>query len=229
MLSAASIPVPVVEMVLALLVPLLLPFLDNDLPRARATAWQMLDDYQANTCEEFRLSGEIIGFSLQVMQALADAAQPGLSLHMLARFRSAAVSLRRSEATAQRKLDALQKARLACAKDESFATTASAKYPLPSLPALQGVASERPHEASPMPPAANQAGNIASVAPTAGHRPSELRTSRICHEKPGDRVVADRPGRRGTCTQCRPRCSGFPGHDLIGIPASARSVAQRQA
>ena len=97
--------------------PDFLPIFGNDRGLAREAAFEMLVEYRARTAEELRLAGEILCFSLQALKTLAEAAQPDLPATQVRAFRAAAVSLRRSEAQAQRKLDSLQKARKAVAAD----------------------------------------------------------------------------------------------------------------
>src|SRR3954452_24773215 len=103
MSAARAIPANVVETVLSLIVPFILPVVHNDPEAARTTAWQMLGDYKTRTPEEFRLAGQIVSFSLQALKALANAANPDLSFMQLCRYRSSAVSLKRAEVAAQRK------------------------------------------------------------------------------------------------------------------------------
>ena len=99
----------IVETVLDMLVPLLMKGAGGDLSAARDEALAMLADYRPQTREELRLVTEIICFGLQALAALREATLPGTpNLVMLDLLKIANV-LRRNEATAQRKLDALRR------------------------------------------------------------------------------------------------------------------------
>ena len=117
MLPVCAIPANVIETVLSLIVPFILPITNSNMQHAREAAWHMLGDYHVRTSQELRLAGEIISFSLQALTALANAAEPGLSFQKLCRYRAAAVSLKRAGSQAQRQLDALRKACAAEASD----------------------------------------------------------------------------------------------------------------
>src|SRR3954451_16421300 len=142
MSAAHTLPANVVETVLSLLVPFILPAVHNDPEAARATAWQMLADYRTRTPEEFRLAGQIVSFSLQALKALADAADPALSFIQLCRYRSAAVSLKRAEVAAQRRLDALLKASPAEVAAEPEAVSAATETAAAVLPDTAGPPAE---------------------------------------------------------------------------------------
>ena len=98
------IPARVVQAVLSLLLPLMLPLAGNDEAAAQDLAWSMLGDYHAMTAEELRLAAQVIAFSLQALQAAADAADPDLAPAQRSRYRGDAVRLRRAESLAQRRL-----------------------------------------------------------------------------------------------------------------------------
>jgi hypothetical protein len=136
------LPANVIETVLALIVPYILP-VTNNMQHAREAAWHMLGDYRVRSSEEFRRAGEIISFSLQALTALANAAEPGLPFQKVCRYRAAAVSLKRSGSQAQRQLDTLR--RLPAAED--------AGVTLGELPPYQAPAPIEPEAVTPTEPA----------------------------------------------------------------------------
>jgi hypothetical protein len=83
----------------------------GDMTTARDAASQMLCAYHPETTDELRLAANIIGFSFQALEALAQAATPDLPLTRIGRLRGSAVSLYRESAKAERRLGQLQKAR----------------------------------------------------------------------------------------------------------------------
>ena len=112
----SSIASAILDTVLDRVALLLLSGAAGDLTAARHAAAQMLAAHDAQTEEEVRLAGEIISFGLHALQALGQAADPGLSLNHILRFRSSAVSLSRESHKFQRQLDRLQRARQASAQ-----------------------------------------------------------------------------------------------------------------
>lgn len=92
---------------------LLLSGAAGDLTAARHGATRMLAAHYAETEEEIRLAGEVISFGLHALSALGQAADPGLPLTTILRFRASAVSLSRESHKFQRQLDRLQRARRA--------------------------------------------------------------------------------------------------------------------
>ncbi|WP_428490390.1 hypothetical protein [Rhodopila sp.] len=96
---------------LARLAPLLLPGAAGDLATARQAAAQMLAAHDAQTDDEIRLAGKLVGLSFQCLEALSQAAAEDLSLTAKLRLRGSAVSLSRESHKAQRQLDKLQRAR----------------------------------------------------------------------------------------------------------------------
>jgi len=131
------LPANVIETVLALIVPYILPVTAN-MQEAREAAWHMLGDYRVRSSEEFRLAGEIISFSLQALTALANAAEPGLPFQKICRYRAAAVSLKRSSSQAQRQLDALRKLPPADGSGETLGELPPYEPPGPVEPAADG-------------------------------------------------------------------------------------------
>jgi len=108
---ATTLPTAILETILTRLAPLFLIGANGDLTAARHAASQMLDAYDPQTNDELCLAAQIIGFSFQALEALAQAAQPDLSLTRIIRLRGSAVSLSRESEKAQRRLSQLQKAR----------------------------------------------------------------------------------------------------------------------
>jgi hypothetical protein len=82
----------------------------GDPDKARLAAVEALSGYNIQTEEELRLAAEIIAFGFHALQALAQAAEAGLSPNRTLRLRGSAVSLSRQAHKAQRKLDQLQRA-----------------------------------------------------------------------------------------------------------------------
>jgi hypothetical protein len=170
------LPVNVIEIVLALIVPYILPVTAN-MQQAREAAWHMLGDYRVRSSEEFRLAGEIISFSLQALTALANAAEPGLPFQKICRYRAAAVSLKRSGSQAQRQLDALR--RLPAAEDASETLGELPPYqPLPQLepeatgaanPAAEAPQAEVQAQSAPAPDLAERANHLLEAARRAGN------------------------------------------------------------
>lgn len=75
----------------------------------------MLVAYRVETDEELGLAAEVISFGCHALQALSQAMEPDLSLNKIIRLRGSAVSLSREAHRNQRKLDQLQRDRLAAA------------------------------------------------------------------------------------------------------------------
>jgi hypothetical protein len=89
---------------------LLLTAAGGDLAAAQQAARETLASYDPRNQAEFQLAAQIISFSLQSIEALAQAANPDLSLTRVLRLRSGAVSLSRQAQKAQMQLEKLQKA-----------------------------------------------------------------------------------------------------------------------
>src|SRR4051812_15299013 len=106
------IPATIVNAVLDLLFPLLIAPAKGNAAVARQAALEAIAEYGPATREEYRLAGEIIAFSLQALSALRAAALPGTPNGAYLRLLNTANGLRRNEAAAQRKFDALKRARL---------------------------------------------------------------------------------------------------------------------
>ena len=85
--SPNLIPRAIVNTVLAPLIPLLLPGAFGNLEEAHAAAVELLLEYCPGTREELRLAGEVVGFGLQVLDALREAALPGTSYAVVLRLR----------------------------------------------------------------------------------------------------------------------------------------------
>ena len=100
-----------IEMVVSLLLPLIVPTLEGDADAATSLALEMLAEYRPMTVRELRLAGEIIGFSLNSLHALAQAADRDVAAEKLSVPRRWACSLSRSGHQAQRKFDEMQRQR----------------------------------------------------------------------------------------------------------------------
>jgi hypothetical protein len=103
--------------VLARLTPHFLASANDDPSLARDTAAGLLGSYRAETEEELYLAAEIVSFSFQALEALSEAATPGLSLNQKLRLRGSAVSLSREAHKAHRRLDQRQRARLVASRN----------------------------------------------------------------------------------------------------------------
>jgi hypothetical protein len=123
---AATIPALILDTILGRLALLFLTAAGGDLAAARHAAAQMLADYHPETQDELRLAAEIISFSFHALEALGQAASPGIPLNHTLRLRGSAVSLNRAAHKAQRRLDQLRKAR-------HTATPAATNIPEPAV------------------------------------------------------------------------------------------------
>ena len=108
---ATTLPAAIMETILIRLAALFLTGAGGDTAAARQAAIHMLNAYHPETEDELRLAANIISFSFQGLEALAQAAAPDLPLTRILRLRSGAVSLSRESAKADRRLGQLQKAR----------------------------------------------------------------------------------------------------------------------
>jgi hypothetical protein len=103
----------ILDTVLGRLALLFLTGAGGDLATARHAASQMLAAYNVESPNELRLAAEIMSFGFHALEALSQAAAPGLPLTKILRLRGSAVSLSREAHKAQRKLDQLQRDRRA--------------------------------------------------------------------------------------------------------------------
>lgn len=110
MSQATIFPAALLETILAPLIALFLPGAAGDAVAARHAASQMLSAYHPENDDELRLAAKIVGFSIQALQALGQAATPDMPLTRILRLRSGAVSLSRASEKAQRRLECLRKA-----------------------------------------------------------------------------------------------------------------------
>ncbi len=127
---AKTFPTAILETVLTGLAPLFLNGAAGDTNAAREAASQMLTAYDPQTEDELHLAANIVAFSFQALEALAQAATPGMPLTRTLRLRSGAVSLSRESHKAQRRLDKLQAARRAGIQAE---TQPEATQPAPKV------------------------------------------------------------------------------------------------
>jgi hypothetical protein len=106
-----TLPAAILGTVLTRLATLFLTGAGGDTAAARHAASQMLAAYHPETADELRVAANIISFSFQALEALAQAATPDMPLTRTLRLRSGAVSLSREAARAERRLGQLQNAR----------------------------------------------------------------------------------------------------------------------
>jgi hypothetical protein len=114
-----TLPAAIMETILIRLAALFLIGAGGDTAAAREAAIHMLNAYHPETEDELRLAANIISFSFQGLEALAQAAAADLPLTRILRLRSGAVSLSRESAKADRRLGQLQKAREQAVQTES--------------------------------------------------------------------------------------------------------------
>jgi hypothetical protein len=125
---------------IARLAPLFIIGAGNDLQAAHDAARRTLMAYQPLSAAEMTLAAAVISFSLHSLAALGRAMDAEISLNQMLRLRGSAVSLSREAHKAQRKLDQMQKARLAkSAAGDQPAPLATADPPAAS-PAPVGTA-----------------------------------------------------------------------------------------
>jgi hypothetical protein len=106
-----TIPTAILQTVLIRLAALFLTGAAGNTAAAHQAASQMLAAYHPRTEDELRLAANIISFSFQALEALAQSATPDMSLTRILRLRGSAVSLSRESAKAERRLGQLQKAK----------------------------------------------------------------------------------------------------------------------
>jgi hypothetical protein len=187
MTLSPTLPQSAVDLVVAMLVRLILPALAGDAEAAKALALAMLAEYQPQTIRELRLASEIVGLSLDSLNALVESAQPGVPAERLATSRRWACSLSRTGYQAQRRLDTLQRARhggSASALASDIAVTAP-RAALPSAQAQTSVPQTAPlmpsqPEAPPHGPPQPQASH-----PAVGHtRPTQAQPAQDLGRSP---------------------------------------------
>jgi hypothetical protein len=108
---AATLPAAILETILIRLSPLFLTGALGDLAAARQAVVRMLSGYHPETGDELCLAANIISFGFQALEALAQAAEPGLPMTRVLRLRGSAVSLNREAEKARRSLARCQKSR----------------------------------------------------------------------------------------------------------------------
>ena len=147
-----NLPASAIETVLAFLLPLILPTINNDTAAATALAIHMLRDYDPRTARELRLAAEAIGYSLKGLTVLAESAEPGIKAEKREADIKWACSLTRSGHQSERRLSQAQRAARATLPDqsapvavnESQATTGE-----PAAPASEPPAQHQPNDTQP--------------------------------------------------------------------------------
>ena len=130
----ASFPAAILETILARLTALFLIGANGDSAAAHHAASHMLAAYHPETEDELRLAANIICFSFQALEALAQAAAPDISLTRILRLRGGAVSLSRESTKAERRLAQLQKARQQAVQAPSAEIQIEPAQPEPARP-----------------------------------------------------------------------------------------------
>ena len=111
-MSLANLPEAFLQTILHQIAMLLFEGAGGDMEAARHAAAATLNAYDPQTEAEIRLAARIISFSLQAGEALAQAADPDMTLTRVIRLRSGAVSLSREAEKAERRLERLREERL---------------------------------------------------------------------------------------------------------------------
>jgi len=110
-MSLANLPEAFLRTILHQIALLLLAGAGGDMEAARHAAAATLSAYAPRTEVELRLAARIVSFSLQSLEALAQAADPEMPLTRVLRLRTGAVSLSREAEKAERRLEKLRENR----------------------------------------------------------------------------------------------------------------------
>ena len=129
----ATIPAAILETILIRLAALFLTGAGNDHAAARDAAARMLEAYHPQTEDELRLAANIVSFSFQALEALAQAAAPDLPITRILRLRGGAVTLSRESAKAERRLLQLQKSRHQPAQEQAVQAHPEPIQPAPKV------------------------------------------------------------------------------------------------
>jgi hypothetical protein len=132
-----TFPAAILDTILGRLALLFITGAAGDLGTARQAAAQMLGAYHVETEDELRLAAEIVSFSFHALEALSQATTPDMPLTKILRLRSSAVSLSRETHKAERRLDQLQKARLAGIQAQSTQVQPTQVQPEATQPAAE--------------------------------------------------------------------------------------------
>jgi len=112
----ATITPAILDTILGHLAPHFLPGAANNLATARHVAARILAAYNAETEEELRLAAGIVSFSFLALEPPGEAASSDLSANEKLRLHGSAISFSREIHKAQRKLDQLQRTRVAASR-----------------------------------------------------------------------------------------------------------------
>jgi hypothetical protein len=129
-MSLADLPEALLRTVLHQIALLLLNGAGGDMEAARQAAAVTLSAYAPRTEVELHLAARIVSFSLQSLEALAQAANPEMPLTRVLRLRTGAVSLSREAEKAERRLEKLR---------ENRATEEAEDLPEPEFPEAAGI------------------------------------------------------------------------------------------
>jgi hypothetical protein len=97
------------DRILALLSPLFLEAPGGNMAAARETVRTTLDGYNPRTEEELRLAALTVAFGIAALEALGDAADPGLPVNQRLRLRNNASALSRAGHRTQAALDKMHR------------------------------------------------------------------------------------------------------------------------
>jgi hypothetical protein len=107
----ANVPEALLQTIVHQIALLLVGGAGGDINAARKAASEILFAYAPQTEAELRLAARIVGFSLQAIEALSQAAAPEMPLLRVLRLRTGAVSLSREAQKAERQLEKLRENR----------------------------------------------------------------------------------------------------------------------
>jgi hypothetical protein len=209
---AARLPIAAITLVVEMLAPLLMRAI-QDKDAALQTALAMLADYRPVTQEELGLAAEVIAFRLQALGALSDSARPENEGRTKLDLLKAASALRRNETSAQRKLDALQKARRA---EPKRATGASDHAPGPSDQAPETIPDAKP-------PSATNVHKFPTTPAEERALPDEALKAHLAAYSPGAKAMASAGGDFPAAP--RPRSGGIEAFVQI-LAADMREIGE---
>ena len=149
MSQSRNLPATAIDSVLAFLLPLILPTLNDDHTAARDLALTMLAEYHPASVRELRLAAEAIGFSLQSLAFLAQSAAPDSPPYQREADAKSACTLNRSSHQSQRRLTEIQRDARMASPSEPLTTAPSQPAPPPPSPSQPGPSQPDPSPDTP--------------------------------------------------------------------------------
>ena len=146
MSQSRNLPATAIDSVLAFLLPLILPTLNDDHTAARDLALTMLAEYHPASVRELRLAAEAIGFSPQSLALLAQSAAPDSPPYQREADAKSACTLNRSSHQSQRRLTEIQRdARMASPSEPlTTAPRPASTVPIPTRAIPTGPVARHP-------------------------------------------------------------------------------------